>query len=167
MSQFFAANLGPASARLDNIFVDWARLVDGATAKPERAWAAPEAFLCILLAAALCDASIKGEERELVAMLAHRSRGLRSLSANQLAALQQRVTDGLAYDFSAMLEAALSALPEEYRLPAFAHALDIALADDDLSDREARFLDNLVARFELDPVEVKRIAEVIVLKNQC
>lgn len=167
MNQFFAASLGAPSRRIDNIFLDWGHLVDRGAMKPEPAWSAPEAYLCILMAAAACDNEVSFSEQDLIKLLAHRSRGLKSLADAQLAKLQAVIAERLTAGSDLALQAACSALPAELRLPTFAQALDIVLANADLSEVEARFLDALAQRLDLDPDDVRRIAEVILLKNRC
>jgi tellurite resistance protein len=167
MQQFFATSLGTPAAGSGNIFLDWSRLIETRAMAPEHAWSAPEAFLCLLLAAAVCDGEFSADERDLVRMLAHRSRGLKALTLEQLDALQSIVADRLAAERNLTIEAACAALPAEVRLPAFAHALDIALADGELSASEAELLDTLAQRLDLAAADVRRVADVILLKNQC
>jgi uncharacterized tellurite resistance protein B-like protein len=167
MDQFFATSLGTPAPGSGNIFLDWGRLIDAGVLKPEHAWSAPEAFLCVLLAAAVCDGEFSADERDMVRVLAHRSRGLNALTAEQLDALQQIVADRLGAGMDLALEAACAALPEEIRLAAFAHALDVALSDGELTESEADLLDTLVQRLDLDTGDVRRVAEIILLKNQC
>jgi hypothetical protein len=66
----------------------------------------------------------------------------------------------------AMLRGACAALPAEIRLPVFAHALDLVLADGELNEDEAKFLDALVLDLDLHRDDVERIANVIELKNR-
>jgi uncharacterized tellurite resistance protein B-like protein len=167
MDQFFAAGLGTPAAGSGNIFLDWGRLVEAKVMAPEHAWSPPEAFLCVLLAAAVCDGEFSADERDLLRVLAHRSRGLKALTVEQLDALQGIVADRLEAGPDLAIEAACAALPDEIRLPAFAHALDIALADGGLSASEADLLDTLAEHLDLDAADVRRVAEVILLKNQC
>ena len=54
----------------------------------------------------------------------------------------------------------------EMRLSTFAHALDLALADGELTADEADYLNTLILYLELDRDDVERVADVIVLKNQ-
>lgn len=167
MEQFFASSLGTPATGSGNIFLDWGRLVDARVMTPEHAWSVPEAFLCVLLSAAVCDGEFSADERDLVRVLAHRSRGLKDLTLEQLDALQRIVANRLSAQPDLVIEAACAALPEEIRLPAFAHALDITLADGELSQSEANLLDTLAQCLDLDAADVRRVAEVIVLKNQC
>jgi len=58
------------------------------------------------------------------------------------------------------------ALPEEMRLTAFANALDLVLADGQLSEDEADFLNTLILHLQLNGADVERIADIILLKNR-
>lgn len=167
MNTFFASSLGGADTQAPNIFHDWPAQVDARASKRETAWSAPEAFLCVLVGAGLCDRNFTDDERALVRLISHRSRGLKSLSAEQLDALQWLVVDRLKDGLDSALEAACAALPDEIKLPAFAHALDIALMDGALNADEAAFLDRLVTLLDLDPALSRPVANAIVIKNRC
>jgi hypothetical protein len=167
MSQFFAENLGDPGAPSSNIFHDWPAQVEARAAKRQTAWSAPEAFLCILVGAGVCDRTFTEDERELVRLIAHRSRGLKTLTPEQLDALQWLVVDRLEAGIDQALEAACAALPDEIKLPAFAQALDIALMDGALNAAEAAYLDRLVALLDLDPALSRPVANAIVIKNRC
>jgi hypothetical protein len=52
------------------------------------------------------------------------------------------------------------------KLSAFAHALDIVLADGALVAEEANFLNELSARLDLADEDVRRLAEVMAIKNK-
>lgn len=166
-SQFFAESLGGPSVAYPNIFHDWPAQVDARATKRESSWSAPEAFLCILLGAGVCDREFADDERELVRLIAHRSRGLKALSPQQLDVLQWLVVDRLEAGLDQALEAACAALPDEIKLPAFAHALDIALMDGSLNAAEAAYLDRLAALLDLDPALSRPVANAIVIKNRC
>jgi tellurite resistance protein len=167
MSQFFAQSLGDAGAASPNIFHDWPAQVEARASKRETAWSAPEAFLCILVGAGVCDREFADDERELVRLIAHRSRGLKSLTPQQLDALQWLVVDRLEAGLDQALEAACASLPDEIKLPAFAQALDIALMDGALNAAEAAYLDRLVSLLDLDPALSRPVANAIVIKNRC
>lgn len=167
MSNFFAESLGDPKAARPNIFHDWPAQVDARAAKREIAWSAPEAFLCVLVGAGICDQNFADDERELVRLIAHRSRGLKTLSPQQLDALQWLVVDRLDAGLDQALEAACAALPDEVKLPAFAHALDIALMDGALNAAEAAYLDRLSVLLDLDPALSRPVANAIVMKNRC
>jgi uncharacterized tellurite resistance protein B-like protein len=141
--------------------------VDARASQRESGWSAPEAFLCVLVGVAVCDGRFSADERDLVRLIAHRSRGLKALSPEQLETLQGLVVERLRAGVDAALRAACAALPEEIRLPAFAQTLDIALMDGELNAAEAAFLDRLVALLDLDPAISRPVANAIVLKNRC
>ena len=128
-------------------------------------WAAPEAFLAVLLAAVLSDGELAAVEQEELLALAHRSRALKSLSPSQLNEFSLMVAARLRDEPDA-LQAACAALPEDMRQPLFAHALDLVLADGDLTTDEADFLNTLILSLKLDREDVSRITDVIVLKNR-
>jgi hypothetical protein len=65
-----------------------------------------------------------------------------------------------------VLREACRALPEDMRAPVFAHALDLVLADGELNEDEADFLNGLILNLGLDREDVERIATVIELKNR-
>ena len=54
-------------------------------------WSVPEAFLCLLLSAAAVDGNVALEEQAEIYALARRSRALKSVNANQLAAANASV----------------------------------------------------------------------------
>lgn len=167
MSNFFAESLGTPSVAHPNIFHDWPAQVDARAAKRETGWSAPEAFLCILIGAGICDRNFADDERELVRLIAHRSRGLNALSSKQLDALQWLVVDRLNGGLDQALEAACAVLPDDIKLPAFAHALDIALMDGALNAAEAAYLDRLSVLLDLDPALSRPVANAILIKNRC
>lgn len=162
MSEFFAASLGPLQQR--NAF-DWSRLV---AAEPPRAapgWIPSEAFMAVLLSAVTCDGEVMEVENEELAALTHRSRALKSLSPAELEELSVRVLKRLCDERDALAQAC-AATPEEMRLPLFAHALDLVLADGELTVDEADFLNALILNLKLDHDGVARVADVIALKNR-
>ena len=164
MSEFFAANLGaPARNALD-----WSSLSGVSRLPPGKeavAWSKEEAFLAVLFAAATCDGTLSGEEQEELLALVHRSRVLKVLSTDQLAAINVTIASRLR-DADTALRNACVALPEEMRLTAFAHALDLVLADGQISDDEADFLNTLILHMHLSGADVERIADVMLLKNR-
>lgn len=166
MSEFFAASLGPDRAAAD--VLNWSRLLQqpsaGAKEKPTT-WSAPEAFVAILFSAVTCDGELTAIEHEELLALAHRSRALKTLSRQELAVLNTTVLDRLRAEETALADAC-GALPEEMRLAAFAHALDLVLADGELNIEEADFLNALILNLKLDREDVQKVADVIVLKNQ-
>lgn len=143
---------------------DWSRLV-GPEAPRTQGWTVPEAFVTVLLSAVTCDGDLAAIEHEELLALAHRSRALMSLTTKQLADINEKVLARLR-DEEGAFEQACAAIPEEMRLSLFAHALDLVLADGDLNQDEADFLNGLILRFNLMADDVRRITDVLVLKNK-
>lgn len=163
MAEFFAAGLG-AGKRQENV-LDWSRLVTQAKSAPAEAWTAPEAFVAVLFSAVTCDEEVNQIEHEELLALAHRSRALRAMTPSQLGQLNAKVIERLRGNSEALGEAC-AALPEDARLPAFAHALDLVLADGELVEDEADFLNTLILHLKLNRDDVERVADVMVMKNQ-
>lgn len=163
MSDFFVSTLGPRPAAEAKNPFSWSSLLPETTA-PE-AWSVPEAFITVLLAAVSCDGEMAAVEHEELLALVHRSRALKSLSINQLADLNIKAVGRLRDQPGALAEAC-AALPPDARPSVFAHALDLVLADGELTIDEADFLNALILNLKLDRQDVAKIADVIVLKNR-
>ena len=164
MSEFFAANLGAPPKNV----LDWSSLIGVSRltlGKEAVAWSKEEAFLAVLFAAATCDGRLSSEEHEELLALVHRSRVLKVLSTDQLATINVTIALRLR-DTDTALRDACVALPEEMRPTAFAQALDLVLADGQLSEDEADFLNTLILHMQLSGADVERIADVILLKNR-
>ena len=123
------------------------------------------AFLCLLLSAAAVDGNVALEEQAEIYALARRSRALKSVNANQLAAANASVNQRLKDRPNGLQEACLS-LPADMRLPVFAHCVDIILADGSLLPVEADFLNKIMTFMGLDAVDGKRVMEVLLVKNR-
>lgn len=161
MSEFFAANLGARPGK-DNVF-DWARLI---AAQPEtESWSVPEAFVAVLFAAVTCDDALAAIEHETLLALAHRSRALKSLAPAELGEINVKIAARLREQEAALREAC-EALPTDMRAATFAHALDLVLADGELNQDEADFLNAIVQHLGLAREDVERIADVIAMKNR-
>ena len=128
-------------------------------------WSVPEAFLCLLLSAAAVDGNVALEEQTEIYALARRSRALKSVNANQLAAANTSVNQRLKERPNGLQEACLS-LPADMRLPVFAHCVDIILADGSLLPVEADFLNKIMTFMGLDAADGKRVMEVLLVKNR-
>lgn len=161
MSEFFAANLGASPPK--NALA-WASLFTPTTERRPEGWTAAEAFAAIIFAAASCDSEVAPVEHEELLALIHRSRALKALTPQQLGQINLKIVDRLRDEPSALGDAC-AALPEEMRLPIFAHALDLVLADGELNADEADFLNTLILNLKLDREDVSKVADVIVLKN--
>ena len=128
-------------------------------------WSVPEAFLCLLLSAAAADGNVALEEQAEIYALARRSRALKTVDANQLAAANTTINTRLKSRPEGLKEACES-LPLDMRLPIFAHCVDIILADGALLPIEAEFLNKIMAFLGLDPADGKRVMEVMLVKNR-
>jgi uncharacterized tellurite resistance protein B-like protein len=166
MSDFFVASLGsrqPGQAAPNPL--SWSALLEAEDEKTAAGWPIPEAFLTILFRAVTCDGELAAVEHEELLALAHRSRALKTLTTKQLSDLNIRILERLRRS-DATLRDACAELPEEMRAPVFAHALDLVLADGELNEDEADFLNGLILNLRLDREDVERIAAVIELKNR-
>jgi uncharacterized tellurite resistance protein B-like protein len=128
-------------------------------------WSIPEAFLGLLLSAAAADGNIAAEEQAEVYALVRRSRALKSMTASQLAHANATVNQRLQNRPNGLQEACIS-LPFDMRLPVFAHCVDIILADGELLQSEADFLNALMRFLELDPDDAKRMLDALLIKNR-
>jgi uncharacterized tellurite resistance protein B-like protein len=128
-------------------------------------WSVPEAFLCLILSAASVDGTVSLEEQGEIYALARRSRALKSVNANQLAAANASVTQRLKARPNGLQEACES-LPMDMRLPVFAHCVDIILSDGALLPIEADFLNRIIAYLGIEATDGKRVMEVLLVKNR-
>ena len=111
------------------------------------------------------DGNVALEEQTEIYALARRSRALKSVNANQLAAANTSVNQRLKERPNGLQEACLS-LPADMRLPVFAHCVDIILADGSLLPVEADFLNKIMTFMGLDAADGKRVMEVLLVKNR-
>jgi uncharacterized tellurite resistance protein B-like protein len=128
-------------------------------------WSVGEAFLCLLLCAVSVDGVFAREEQEEVKALLLRSRALKTLNQNQLAAANAVIQKRLAERKNG-LDEACSALPSDMRLPVFAHCVDIILSDGNLAPVEADYLNRITSLLELQADDAKRVMEVLLIKNR-
>ena len=128
-------------------------------------WTVPEAFICLLLAAAAADGNVGLEEQAEIHALARRSRALKTINAAQLAAANTTVTKRLQSRPNGLKEACES-LPMDMRLPVFAHCVDIILADGALLPVEADFLNRIMAYMGIEAADGQRVMEVMLVKNR-
>lgn len=128
-------------------------------------WSIPEAFLCLLLAAAMSDGNMSIEEQSEIEALSRRSRALKSIDSAQLAAANAKVRERLKTRPEGLREAC-ETLPTDMRLPLFAHCVDIVLADGLLLPVEVEFLNHIMSLLGIDPADGKRVMEVLLIKNR-
>lgn len=128
-------------------------------------WTIPEAFLGVIVSAAMADGEMDGSEQEAILHLASRSRALKSLSHADLARINDTVNQRL-LDRPEALREACDTLPPEMGLSVFAHCVDLLLADGQLLSSEARFLQELVGLLSVDPAKANLITEALIIKAQ-
>ena len=148
-----------------NAFPDISRLEQEFNENSESDWTIPEAFLCLLLEAAFSDGSIAPEEKDEIAALVKRSRTMKRLSPQQMAAVNQTVNERMRERKDGLREACL-ALPADMRLSVFAHCVDIVLADRQLRETEETFLNRVIEFMQLDPEMTHAIRTVMLIKNR-
>ncbi len=128
-------------------------------------WTIPEAFLCLILSVAFADGNVSLEEQEEIRAIAHRSRTLKGMSQNELAAANKTILERRD-NRPNWLDEACSALPSDMHLSVFALCLDIALADSVLLPTEAEFLQELLSRLHITEEEAQLLTKVIAAKNR-
>jgi uncharacterized tellurite resistance protein B-like protein len=122
-----------------------------------------EAIIAILQMALVSDGSVKPFEDEALLSALKRSRNLACLNERELRALEARVAAGLA---ETTLADAASQVPEHLRLPLFAQAIDILLADGELSGGEADFVNGLILSLNIDRKDAEPVLDVLATKNR-
>ena len=143
---------------------DWSKLSAANVRAHDQTWTAPEAFLGVLLAAMLCDGGAATEEIEALQAILNRSRSFKTIPPEQLSGAVDEISARIQSNPDCVA-AACAALPEDMRATAFALALDLILADNELTRTEAKFLNDLTSWLQLDNGTVQHISEVIVVKN--
>ncbi|MGD9815435.1 MAG: tellurite resistance TerB family protein [Hyphomonadaceae bacterium] len=166
MSQFFVDSLKPrrANRQAPGNPLSIVNLAVSSSDLGPDGWSTAECFFGLLLAAVMADGEVAAPEREQLHGLIGRSRALQALSAEEIAAVAERVSERFRHDANAF-EQACQALPQDMRLPMFAHVLDIVLADGDLTNTEAEFLNDLIDRLGIDETDAAKIADVMLIKN--
>jgi len=128
-------------------------------------WTIPEAFLGILISAAMADGGMGVAEQETILHLASRSRALNAVGPSDLARINETVNERFVSRPDALQEAC-DTLPVDMGMSVFAHCVDILLADGQLVPSEAAFLEELVQRLSLDAAKANQITEALFIKAQ-
>ena len=152
---------GPTS---DSLF-DLDQLIEQFKKQRNIDWTVPEAFLCLLLSAAIADGRLAPEELAEIEALSRRSRALKSVDASELASVNATISERIRIRPEGLQEAC-ECLPVDMRLPLFAHCVDIVLADGLLLPIEMDFLNRIMTFLAIDPAEGKRVLEVMLIKNR-
>lgn len=130
----------------------------------DRGWTIPEAYLGLMIAASKADGNEHAEEEKEIEAVARRSRALRSLSPEELKQARANARARLAENTDNAIEDACKTLPAELCLPAFTHCVDIVLSDGELRESEARWLEGIMPKLDIDEAHGRRIVEVLLLK---
>jgi uncharacterized tellurite resistance protein B-like protein len=128
-------------------------------------WSIPESFFCLVLSAALADGRMAQQESDELKALSHRSRILRNLDPNELAALNRTVVKRRA-DRPEWLSEACRALPHDMHLSVFVHCLDICLADGAMVAAEAEFLETLLEHLSVSEDDARQATRILSFKNR-
>jgi uncharacterized tellurite resistance protein B-like protein len=155
----------PAADRAQHVAFDFQSLVSQTGYLPATDWTIPEAFLCLILAAASADGVVPPEEHMEIKALARRSRVLKSLDAGELARTNHVLALRMKQRPRALQEACQT-LPADMRPSIFAHCADILLADGSLAQAEAEFLNRIMSYLQLDELEARRQVEALLIKNR-
>lgn len=142
---------------------DAGKLAESFRRRPSATWSIPEAYMALLLAAATVDNHFDEDERQIMLWISRRSRALRHLSPEALAAANDSVIKRLQGGGPAAIAEACDSLPSDLVPHAFAHCCQVALADGELGSAETQFLKDLVTQLRLDQQEASKILEVMLL----
>jgi uncharacterized tellurite resistance protein B-like protein len=130
---------------------------------PDQAASTREAIMAVLLMAMVSDGRVKPLEDEVLHATLKRSRTLACLGEKDLHTLEARVASRLA---ETTLATAAAHIPEPLRLPLFAQALDLLLADGELSEAEADFVNGLIIHLNINRDDAEPILDVLAVKNR-
>lgn len=128
-------------------------------------WTIGEAFMALHLSAVSADGRLSEEEHAELFALARRSRVLKTYTQDQLAQVNTTVSQRLSQRSEGLVEACES-LPHDMRLTVFAHCVDLILADGELHENEADFLNKITAYLGIDRSDAERIQQVLLIKNR-
>ncbi|HWA00322.1 MAG TPA: tellurite resistance TerB family protein [Caulobacterales bacterium] len=134
---------------------------------PRLDWSVPEAFLAVLLAAAYADKEVSPEEQEQLKGLRKRSRILKALTNDQVNKANASAMQKLQQRGDAGLLEACECLPNMLRLPVFALAIDLVLADGKLTQSEREFISKIAGWLQIDKGVEWQISQVMLIKNNC
>jgi uncharacterized tellurite resistance protein B-like protein len=128
-------------------------------------WTIPQAFLCLLLSAAVADGVLAPEEMAEIQSLSIRSRSLKSLGPAGLVRANAEVSQRLK-DRPRGLQEACEALPMDLRLPVFAHCVEIVLADGELLQPEVEFLNRITEFMDIAGEDAQFVMKALLIKNR-
>jgi hypothetical protein len=133
-------------------------------------WSKEEAFLCLLLAAALADGNAHADEIEEIEALFHRLNVFEKQGRDKVAEMRRKVQSKLMPEEGKPMKAetwksAAKTLTKNNLGPtAFANAADIVFADRVVESEEVEFLRQLIAELNVE-AHANDIIRIIKLKN--
>lgn len=133
-------------------------------------WSKEEAFLCVLLAAALADNTAHDLEIEEIDALFHRLNIFEKQPKDKITEMRVKVQEKLRPDATRPMKpetwksAAKTVTKNNLGAAAFANAADIVFADRVVESEEVEFLRDLIAELGVDS-QANDIIRVIKLKN--
>lgn len=133
-------------------------------------WTKEEAFLCVLLAAALADNNAHELELEEIDALFHRLNIFEKQDRSKVTELRKKVQDKLRPDATKPMKAdtwksaAKTIVKNKLGSAAFANAADIVFADRVVESEEVEFLRELIAELQVE-TDANDIIRVIKIKN--
>ena len=128
---------------------------------------AQEAFAGILFGASACDGHIADDEIQGLITCLIRMKLYKRFDGNQYNKMLNKLHGALKKKgVDALVDACVTALPEELTKTAFTNACDIVLADGIVEPDEKEFIDKLQAKLRIEANAAKTIVQVMVLKNK-
>lgn len=128
-------------------------------------WSFVEAILGLLLSAASAKGTTTPESEIEIHALARTSRVLKTLTQEQLGAINSRIARELK-GTNAEIRELCETVPPDMRLTVLAQCAGIILADGDLMKPEADFLNRITEYFRLNTEDAKRVMEVMLVKHK-
>ncbi len=126
-----------------------------------------EAYIAIIFSAIMADEDISANEMDKLKFLVGKYRGMENLSEEDFNTLIERFKTTIKEKgIGNFLTAATGRLNEGLRQSAFANAVDIALADGSVHDKEKQFLSKLQKAVGVSNRLAKTIVDVVSIKNQ-
>lgn len=134
--------------------------------QPSTQWSVPEAVAAVLVSAMLSDGEVSAGEAKWTNYELPSLRVFQSLEPDEFRAMTRSVFEhGQRLGAEALLAAAAPAVPPDLRVFAFANAVDLVLADENVREAERAFIDQVRATLDIAPDLARQIIEVMVIKH--
>lgn len=128
-------------------------------------WTIPQAFMCVLLCAAMADGNLAREELSEIQALSVRSRIFKQLSPADLAAINADISKRLK-ERPRGLQEACEAFPQDLRLSVFGHCVEIVLADGEFLQVEMEYLSRISNFMEIPSEDAQFVMKALLVKNR-